>query len=163
MVAQVYTFVWQYSTSSSTKIRLIHMIVLYLSSSSVFQLIGHFPSLSANLLLAVIPSLLTITHVPSRHRDIHTACLQQGHKEPCLHQYSHISALCCATNHTLTAREASDRGCVMVLLANIPVLSGSKELSSFLLYLRQQRHNKLSVEIHCWVQSMYLYACCKYI
>lgn len=103
--------------------------------------------------------------MPSRYRDIHAACLQQGHKGPCLHQYSHISPLCCATNHTLSAREASDRGCVIVPVANSPVLSGSKGLYNFILYLRRQRHNKLITEIYCGVQCasafvyMYLYVC----
>lgn len=73
-----------------------------------------FPRLSANLLLAVIPSPVSIIDMPPRHHDIHTACLQQGYKESCLHQYSHISPLCCATNHTLAARETSDHGCVIV-------------------------------------------------
>lgn len=71
----------------------------------------------------MIPSPLSITDVALRHCDIHTVFLQLGHKEPCLHQYSHISALCCATNHTLAAREVSDRGCVIAVVANSPLLS----------------------------------------
>lgn len=118
-----------------------------LNLSSHLTLWVIFPPLSDNLLLAVILSPLSITDVPSRHRDIHTACLQQGHKEPSLHQYSHISPLYCAANHTLAAREASDRGCVTVLVANSPELSGSKELFNFPVYLRRQQCNKLITEI----------------
>lgn len=119
---------------------LVHCLISHCRSFS--------PPLSANLLLPVILSPLSITDVPSRHRDIHAACLQRGHKEPCLHQYSHISPLYCATNHTLAAREASDRGCVTVLVANSPELSGSKELFNFPVYLRRQQcNNKLLTEI----------------
>lgn len=69
-----------------------------------------------------------------------------SHKEPRLHQYSHITPFCCATNQTPTARETSDRGCVITLVANTTVLSGFKGLFSFLPYLMQQRHVKSSLQ-----------------
>lgn len=73
-----------------------------------------------------------------------------------------ISALSAVLqNHTLAAREASDRGCVIALVANSPVLSGSKGLFNFLLYLRQQGRNKLITEIYCGAQCAYtfVYVC----
>lgn len=116
-------------------------------------------------LLAVIPSLLSITDMPSRHRDIHAACLQQGHKEPrCIN--IPISALSVVLQTTHWQREKHlIAGCIIVLLANSSVLSGSKGLFIFLVYLRQQQRNKLITEMCSGVQCryayvyVYLYAC----
>lgn len=130
--SKAFTFVHQYSTSFPTKIGLIYIKRSHLSSRSMFQLTGNFPfwQLICCWLRSHLPAqshicpqgtvTSTITH--------HAACLQQSHKEP----------------------EASDRGCVIVLLANGPMLSRSKGLFTFLLYLRQHRHNELSVGYILW-------------
>lgn len=88
-----------------------------------------------------------------------------SHKEPRLHQYSHITPFCCATNQTPTAREASDRGCVITQVANTTVLSGFKGLFSFLPYLMQQQHacEKFITEMYHgnkwkWI-CVYLHVC----
>lgn len=109
---------------------LVYACDLFILWPNVSSHRSFFPPLSANLLLAPIPSPLSITNLPSRLGDILAACLQRVIKNlPCINIPISVLAAVLQPAHWLPKKHL--------------IMSGSDGFFNFLVYLRQQQDNKL--------------------